>query len=121
MSEFTLVWGKKLLDRLNASADFNGAAKWFDGSVLLVNGNRTLWLKVYAGQVIDVQDQPSPFGFTFALKATEETWMTLLKAERNELLPYAGSGKIQVEGSQLEFMRLTKTAVALVDGMRSLA
>ena len=44
----------------------------------------------------------------------------LSEAERNELLAFAGSGKIQVEGNQLEFMRLTKTAILLVDGLRAL-
>ena len=105
---------------LNASVDFQGATKWFDGSILLVSEGNILWLKVYSGQVIDVREKPSPFGFTFALRATGENWSRLLKAERNELLSFTGSGKIQVEGNQLEFMRLTKTAILLVDGLRAL-
>ena len=117
---FGLEQGKKLMGWLNASADFQGATKWFDGSILLVNDGKILWLKVYSGRVIDVQDKPSPFGFTFALRATGENWTRLLKAERNELLAFTGSGKIQVEGNQLEFMRLTKTAILLVDGLRAL-
>ncbi len=117
---FSLGQGKKLMDWLNASADFQGATKWFDGSILLVSDSGILWLKVYSGRVIDVHDKPSPFGFTFALRATGENWTRLLKAERNELLVFTGSGKIQVEGNQLEFMRLTKTAILLVDGLRAL-
>ncbi len=62
---FSLGQGKKLMDWLNASADFQGAAKWFDGSILLVSDGNILWLKVYSGRVIDVHDKPSPFGFTF--------------------------------------------------------
>jgi hypothetical protein len=120
IAKFNLEQGKKLMDWLNASAEFQGATKWFDGSILLVSDSEILWLKVYSGRVIDVKDKPSPFGFTFALKATGENWTRLLKAERNELLAFTGSGKIQVEGNQLEFMRLTKTAILLVDGLRAL-
>ena len=118
---FSLGQGKKLMDWLNASVDFQGATKWFDGSILLVSDSNILWLKVYSGRVIDVHDKPSPFGFTFALRATGEDWTRLLNMERNELLAFTGSGKIQVEGNQLEFMRLTKTAILLVDGLRALA
>ena len=117
---FSLEQGKRLMGWLNAAPDFQAATMWFDGSILLVNDSKILWLKVYSGRVIDVQDKPSPFGFTFALKATGENWTRLLKAERNELLAFTGSGKIQVEGNQLEFMRLTKTTILLVDGLRAL-
>jgi len=61
---FSLEQGKKLMTWLNPSADFHGATKWFDGSILLVNDGEVLWLKVYSGRVIDVQDKPSLFGFT---------------------------------------------------------
>lgn len=120
IATFSLEQGKKLMDCLNASLDFQGATKWFDGSILLVSDSGTLWLKVYSGRVIDVQDKPSPFGYTFALRASAQEWTRLLKEERNELLAFTGSGKIQVEGNQLEFMRLTKTAILLVDGLRAL-
>ena len=85
---FSLGQGKKLMDWLNASADFQGATKWFYGSILLVSDGNIMWLKVYSGRVIDVPDKPSPFGFTFALRATGEDWTRLLKAERNELLAF---------------------------------
>ena len=62
---FSLEQGKKLMTWLNPSADFQGATKWFDGFILLVNDGEVLWLKVYSGRVIDVQDKPSPFGFAF--------------------------------------------------------
>lgn len=113
-------WETELRDRLNGSEDFQGGARWFDGSVLLGMGETALWLKIYDGRVIDVKNQPSPFGFTFALKASEESWRSLLQEPRNEVLAYAGKGKLLVEGNALEFMRLTKMVIALVDGMRSL-
>ena len=83
-------------------------------------GDQAVWLKIYAGRVIDVQDRASPFGFTFALRAPERVWEELLRDRRNMILSFTGSGRISVEGNQLEFMRLTKTVVTLVDGMRAL-
>lgn len=113
-------WETELRDWLNSSQDFQSGARWFDGSVLLGMGDRTLWLKIYEGRVIDVKPHSSPFGFTFALKAPEQTWDRLLEERRNEILSYTGKGEILVEGNSLEFMRLTKTVIALVDGMRAL-
>lgn len=117
---FHPAWGDQLKDFLNASREFYSAAKSFDGSILLKIGNGTLWLKIYSGHVIEVQGKPSPFGFTFALSAPEDTWRALLQAGRNEILSFTGSGKILVEGNFFEFMRLTKTVVGLVDGMRTI-
>ncbi len=88
IAAFSLEQGKKLMDWLNASADFQGATKWFDGSVLLLSDSKVLWLKVYSGRVIDVHDKPSRFGSTFALRASGEDWAWLIKAERNELLAF---------------------------------
>jgi hypothetical protein len=112
-------WESELRDGLNNSADFAEGARWFDGSILLGIGEQTLWLKIYAGHVIDHKPHVSPFGFTFALKAPEETWRALIEERRNEILSYTGSRKILAEGNLLEFMRLTKTVCALVDGMRA--
>lgn len=113
-------WGNRLKGRLNSSLDFQSAAKSFDGSVLLKIGDETVWLKIYSGHVIDVRHKPSPFGFTFALGAPEKIWETLLQDSRNEILSFTGSGRILVEGNLFEFMRLTKTVVELVEGMRVL-
>ena len=119
-SLFSPGWENRLREWLDGSSDFQGAARWFDGSVLLGMGDEILWLKIYDGRVIDHKPHPPPFGFTFALKASEESWRALLQEDRNEILSYTGSKKILVEGNLLEFMRLTKTVVALVDGMRAL-
>ncbi len=112
-------WRGRLKSRLNSSADFTGGARWFDGAVLLGIGGEVVWLKVYGGQVIDMQTRPSPFGFTFSLKAPEEAWGAFLRAERNEIFSFTGSQRIVVEGNLLEFMRLTKMVVALTDGLRA--
>lgn len=113
-------WRDELVKRLNSSSDFHSASLWFDGSVLLEMGGESAWLKIYAGRVIDVQNKASPFGFSFALRAPERVWAELLRNPRNMILSFTGSGRISVEGNQLEFMRLTKTVVTLVDGMRAL-
>jgi hypothetical protein len=113
-------WENHLREWLNSSPDFQSGARWFDGSLLLGIGDEILWLKIYDGRVIDLKPHPSPFGFTFALKGSEASWHALLQEGRNEILSYTGAKKIVVEGSLLEFMRLTKTAIALVDGMRAL-
>lgn len=119
-SLFTPGWENDLEERLNGSSDFQSGARWFDGSVLLGMGDEILWLKIYDGRVIDHKPYLTPLGFTFALKAPEAIWRALLQEDRNEILSYTGSKKILVEGNLLEFMRLTKTVIALVDGMCAL-
>jgi hypothetical protein len=120
-SLFDPGWEKQLQEWLNSSADFQSAARWFDGSVLLVMGDRSLWLKIYGGRIIDFEPHPTPFGFTFSLKASADSWNSLVQEQRNEILSYTGSKKILVEGNLFEFMRLTKMTVILVDGMRALS
>ena len=119
-SLFKQGWENHLKEQLNGSSDFQSGARWFDGSVLLGMGEEILWLKIYDGRVIDHKPHPTPLGFTFALKASEESWRALLQEDRNEILSYAGARKVTVEGNLLEFMRLTKTVILLVDGMRAL-
>jgi hypothetical protein len=116
---FPRDWSGRLKTWLNSSADFTSGSHWFDGAVLLEIGDEIVWLKIYGGQVIDVQKQPSPLGFTFSLKAREEAWRAFLRADRNEILSFTGSRRIVVEGNQLEFMRLTKMIVALAEGLRA--
>lgn len=119
-SLFNPGWESRLKEWLNGSSDFQGGARWFDGSLLLAMGDEILWLKIYDGRIINHKPHPSPLGFTFALKAPEGSWHALLEEDRNEILSYTGTKKILVEGNLLEFMRLTKMVVALVDGMRAL-
>ena len=119
MGIFKPEWERELKAWLDNSTDFADGARWFDGSILLGIGEQMLWLKIYAGRVIDLKPQVSPFGFTFALRAPEETWGALVAEGRNEILSYTGSRKILAEGNLLEFMRLTKTVSVLVDGMRA--
>lgn len=118
---FSSGWENQLRDWLNGSSEFQSGARWFDGSVLVSMGDETLWLKIYDGRVIDLKPYPSPLGFTFALKASAQTWEVLLGEDRNEILSYTGARKISVEGNLLEFMRVTKTVIALVDGLRAVA
>lgn len=119
-SLFKPGWENHLEERLNGSSDFQSGARWFDGSVLLGMGDEILWLKIYDGRVIDHKPHLTPLGFTFALKAPEAVWRALLEEDRNEIFSYTGAKNISVEGNLLEFMRLTKTVIALVDGMRAL-
>jgi hypothetical protein len=58
-------------------------------------------------------------GFTLKLSASTETWRALVEEGRNEILAYTGAKKILAEGNLLEFMRLTKMVIALVDGLRA--
>ncbi|MBI2989212.1 MAG: hypothetical protein HYY45_20815 [Deltaproteobacteria bacterium] len=119
-SLFSPGWENHFREWLNSSPDFQSGARWFDGSVLLGMGDEILWLKIYDGRVIDAKPHPTPLGFTFALEASEESWRALLQEDRNEILSYTGARKVAVEGNLLEFMRLTKTVIVLVDGMRAL-
>ena len=68
---------RKFVEALNANRAFNTQAAVFDGSIQLEVDDDCLWLKVYKGKVIDHQDTPSPFGYTFKLSGPESSWRKL--------------------------------------------
>lgn len=66
---------------LNADEDFNNEMLWFDGSVAVVVGADTLWLKVYRGKVIDHIEFVPLFGATISLTGSADAWHKLISGE----------------------------------------
>ncbi|MBI2369136.1 MAG: hypothetical protein HYV08_02655 [Deltaproteobacteria bacterium] len=116
----SLPWAIQLQATANEDAEFAGAARWFDGSVFLRFGSAAYWMKIYGGRVIDVQAGPSPLGFTFAIGGEESVWRELLRDPRNRFLEFAAAGRLSVEGNLLEYMRITKAVIRLIEAARKI-
>ncbi|MBI5616089.1 MAG: hypothetical protein HY943_07370 [Gammaproteobacteria bacterium] len=126
---------KKFVKALNANERFAEQALWFDGSVLLECNSDRLWLKIYKGQVIDLQTAVPPFGYTFKFSGPEAAWKALTSGKRlwadltfpgtrnfenDPKLETAGAFHVDIatEGNMLEASRLTEAMFELAYTLR---
>ena len=72
----------RLQERLNRHEGFAVETRWFDGSIAIEADTATCWLKVYRGRVIEALGAVPPFGFTFKLRGSRESWQELVSAKR---------------------------------------
>lgn len=129
---------QQFVDALNNNTAFNTQAAVFDGSIQLEVDEDCLWLKIYKGKVIDHQDSPSPFGFTYKLAGPAAAWQLLLSGERlwaDLTFPgtrhFANDPKLEslgemtsdiaIEGNLLEAGRLTEATFELAYTLKSVA
>lgn len=129
---------QRFVDALNANDAFRTQAQAFDGAILMEVDGDCLWLKVYKGQVIDHQDAPSPFGYTFKIAGPEQAWNRLLSGERmwadltfpgkrhfddDPTLERLGemTSDIRIEGNMLEAGRLTEATFELAYTLKRVA
>lgn len=66
---------------LNEHVGFTTEMLWFDGSVAVVVGAETLWLKIYRGRVIDAMAYVPVFGATITLSGQPDAWAKLVSRE----------------------------------------
>ena len=120
---------------LNDNSAFGTQSAVFDGSIQIEVDDDCLWLKVYKGQVIDAQDSPSAFGYTFKLVGSEASWKLLIDGKRlwadltfpgrryfddDPNLAHVGemSVEIAIEGNLVEAGRLTEATFELAYTLR---
>lgn len=70
-----------LIDALHADETFATEMLWFDGSVAVVVGEETLWLKIYRGKVIEAMEYVPVFGATISLTGTRDAWGKFVREE----------------------------------------
>ncbi len=129
---------QKFIDALNKNTAFATQAAVFDGSIQIEVDDDCLWLKVYKGKVIDFQRTPSPFGYTYKLCGSEQSWRLLLSGERMWAdLTFPGkryfdddpelkrvgemSSEIRIDGNLLEAGRLTEATFELAYTLKAVA
>ncbi|MGB1883500.1 MAG: hypothetical protein ACPHUF_06320 [Gammaproteobacteria bacterium] len=129
---------EKLVSALNKNESFGTQAAVFDGSIQIEVDKDCLWLKVYKGKVIDHQAGPSPFGYTFKLAGSEQSWNYLLSGARKWAdLTFPGKRyfdddptlsrvgeletEISIEGNLVEAGRLTEATFELAYTLKSVA
>lgn len=107
----------------NVDPAFRRATEWFDGSVLLRLGEEQIWMKWYRGQIIDLQQGPSPLGYTFSLEAPLSVWEEIWTLPRQSYRPWAQLihyGRIATAGSLIEANRVTEAVYAFVSHIHRL-
>jgi hypothetical protein len=118
-----LEFMRALQAQLNESARFRECTAWWDGAVLLKAGGQSAWMKWYKGQVIDVQEGPSPLGFTFALTGSADSWTELIQADLTSYRSWArlfASGGLVPEGNIFEYRRMSEAVYTLCYHIRRL-
>jgi hypothetical protein len=76
------IFRDRLREALTGHEGFALETRWFDGAILLEDGDARCWLKVYRGRVIEALESVPPFGFTFKLRGSREAWEELVSGER---------------------------------------
>lgn len=64
----------RLIAHINSDQRFELQTRWFDGSVLLDDGDAKCWMKIYRGKVIESLPFMPPLGYTFKLGAPSWAW-----------------------------------------------
>ncbi|MEM7540811.1 MAG: hypothetical protein AAF384_04400 [Pseudomonadota bacterium] len=123
---------------LNANEEFSTQTRAFDGAIQIEVDEDCMWMKVYKGQVIDHEDAPSRFGYTFKLSGPEDAWQKLLSGQRKWAdLTFPGTRyfdndpelstvgemtcDIATEGNMIEAGRMTEAVFQLAYTLKSVA
>lgn len=114
------AWGAELAERVVADDAFVNATQTFDGSIELQAGDEAVQLRIYRGEIL-AASRSTPAGPTFTLAGSEDAWLELAEAPRNDYIRHAMLGRFRATGNTHEYLRLTKAVVCLWDAIRDLA
>lgn len=112
-------WCAAIVDESRRSAEFALAARWFDAAFVVSASTRSIWIKVYAGRVIDAVPGRGVFGYAFELLAPDAAWRGAFEAPAAELQRLIAERKVEVRGNVLEFMRLARALDIFVEILRT--
>lgn len=111
-------WVADTVASVNDDDEFATATEHFDGSVALEIGDRTLWLKVYRGEIIDTEPYVPQFGATFRLVGDADAWRQLAAGEWSLSQALYETG-VRTKGNKLEANRLRDGLELFVRHLRS--
>lgn len=116
----TPEWADLLVENLACNTSFRRSGRTFDGSVGIRCDERSHVFRIYAGNIIDHSARPirNP---TFELGADGVTWLDLLRAGRNPFFAMATRGRFQVTGDRVEYLRMIRMLLSLLDAVRDVA
>lgn len=114
----TAAWFEEFADQLESDSSFTTEMRHFDGSIRLDVGDRTVWMKIYRGQILEVLPEESEFGSTFAISGPLDEWERLLTQERNPFGEQQTLGLLQISGNALESTRMIDGINAMVRVLR---
>jgi hypothetical protein len=114
----TADWFREFASQLEEDESFTTEMRHFDGSIRLDVGDDTIWMKIYRGQILEVLDQESEFGTTFAISGPPDEWERLLTQERNPFGEQQTLGMLQFSGNVIESTRMVDGVNAMVQVLR---
>jgi hypothetical protein len=103
----------RFTELLNADPDFSSSSRFFDGSIQLGFGEEKYWIKVFMGRAILVTQDIPPFGYTFAISGSPDGWELAVGGPKNRFREAVMTGRLVVEGNQIEFSRIGKAVHGL--------
>jgi len=112
---------RRFSELLNANEDFSWGTLYFDGSFQLEFGEARYWLKVFMGKAILITEDIPPFGSTFTISGSKEAWLFALGEAKNRFREAIMTGKLSVEGNQIEFARVGRAMHGLSEVLRGMA
>jgi hypothetical protein len=116
----SLPWARALAHRLGNDPSFASSTGSFDGSIALTVGDDDIDLRIYKGNIVEVAKK-SLLGATFAIAASELTWVELFTGPYDDFVRLAARSAFRVRGSGFEYLRLTKAVRILVSHAREMA
>jgi putative sterol carrier protein len=119
MSRDVEQWVGDVVASANADDRFAGATEQFDGSITFEIGPRTLWLKVYRGEIIDTERYVPMIGTTFSVVGDSEDWAQLVQEEVS-LAEQLYDGNLTTSGNRIEANRMRESVELLVRYMQDL-
>lgn len=99
------TWLADTVAAANGDDEFAAAAEHFDGSVALEIGDRTTWVKLYRGEIIDTEPYVPQFGATFRLVGETSAWQRLAAGDVSFSQALYETA-IRSQGNKLEANRL---------------
>jgi putative sterol carrier protein len=103
----------RLQELLGANPDFSSSTRFFDGAIQLHLGGEKVWIKAFMGRAILVTQEIPPFGYTFAISGAPEDWGFALGGPKNRFREAIVTGRLAVEGNQMEFSRIARAVHGL--------
>jgi hypothetical protein len=95
-------------DKCNASPEFKHNAKFADTKIVLFFGENRYFMKVYKGQIIDLEKfipTFAPLGYDVCVRADMEIWEDI-HAKKVKFWDHLNSWRVEIGGDHMDAHRL---------------
>lgn len=104
----SMEWMEAFRDECNADPDFQREAKFADTKVVLFFGDKAYYLKLYKGEIIDLEDfilNFAPLGYDIVVRADMDVWNSI-RTKEAKFWDHLNSWRVEVGGNHMDAHRL---------------